>query len=328
MLVRIVKSWNYPSDIFRQIPGYSTEWDGVMFTEEPVEECDVLIVLQNPNERIQVTCKTGGRWLISQEPPVKSYRFCKKAYRHFDRVYTYYNHKRHPFVETLQPMLPWHVDKSYDELVQIEQTDLEEKKDQLTWITSNKNLFQGHKKRMEFKNFLLGSDLNFKLLGKGFTPIQDKFDGLFPVKYALAIENYQQKDYWTEKLADCFLSWCLPFYWGAENIADYFPADSFIKIDITDFGSALATIEKAMRNSEWEKRLRAIEEARNLVLNHYQFFPYVSEMIKKEKFSGCEKKEIIIPANNQPKYYNIAEQTKYYINRLCGELIRLCPYKL
>ena len=64
----------------------------------------------------------------------------------------------------------------------------------------------------------------------GFKSIEDKWAGLAPYKYSLAIENAVTPDYWSEKIADCFLTWTLPIYYGCLNLEDYFPKQSFIRI--------------------------------------------------------------------------------------------------
>lgn len=318
MVVRVVRDWPYPANFFRQLPNTSSVWEEVVFTEEKVDQCDYLIVLQRPPYNIKVKCPEGNAWLITQEPPVDYFRFFQKAFPHFDRIFTYYKNLSHPNYQTLQPVLPWHVHKSYDELSSITREDLEDKKDELTWITSSKNSWPGHKARMLLKDTLVKSKLQFHLMGNGFHFIEDKFDGLFPYKYALAIENYSCQDYWTEKLADCFLSWCLPFYWGAPNITAYFPLESMIRLDPNHPAEAVEIIRKAMVNKEWEKRLDAIAEARNLILDKYQFFPYIANMVKKDQGYRCNKplKEYVIPANSYPYHYKIKNQLKYYHKRV------------
>lgn len=318
MLVRIVRDWPYPANFFRQLPSKSTSWNGIHFTEEKVSECDYLIVLQRPPYRIQVNCRASNAWLITQEPPVDFFRFHQKSFSHFDKVFTYYKDFEHPRLQSMQPVIPWHVNKSYNELTSIDQNNLEDKHDELTWITSNKNGFPGQKARMKLKKYLEEEKFSFNIFGNGFNPIDDKFEGLFPYKYSLAIENYSCYDYWTEKLADSFLSWCLPLYWGAPNIIDFFPEDSLIKIDVNRPKQALQIIRQAIEDNEWERRLEAISEARNLVLNKYQFFPYIADMIKKDIASRppTEKRKYSIPANPFPRLRRVIMQTGYYSQRL------------
>ncbi len=94
----------------------------------------------------------------------------------------------------------------------------------LSTICSNKQLTQGHKARLDFLEDLnqhLGSD--FSMYGYGRTPVVDKWDALWPYHYHLVVENTCIKDYWSEKLADAFLAFCMPIVWGCTNLNDYFP---------------------------------------------------------------------------------------------------------
>ena len=321
MLVRIVKDWNYPESFFSQTPNGSKRWADIEFTEDHVAYCDYLIVLQRPPYNIKVTCPEGNAWLITQEPPANYFRFYIKSFKYFDKVFTYYKEIKHPSVRSLQPVLPWHVLRTYDELTAITRESLVNKKNELTWITSNKDGFPGQKARMHFRDYLLKSNFKFHFYGRGFEPIHDKFDGLFPNKYALAIENYSVNHYWTEKIADSFLSWCLPFYWGAGNLEDYFPAESFIRIDVNRPEEALQIIKRSIQNNEWDKRLNAIEKARNLILNEYQFFPYIAKMLKEDRIKNPSKskKEYSIPANPYPFSHKIMNQIKYYSKRIFSQ---------
>lgn len=318
MLVRIVKApYDGASQNFlHQTPGSTGKWENIQFTEDIVNKCDYLIVLQKPYQDIQVECPEGNAWLITQEPPVSREKYFTRSFKYFDRVFSYYNYP-HPNLQPLQPVVPWFVQKSYDELLKIGRVHLDNKEDSLVWITSNKKGYIGQKARMRFKDYLDKISFEYKIFGKGFNLINDKFNVLFPSKYALAIENYSHPDYWTEKLADCFLSWNLPFYWGAHNLEYYFPEDSFIRIDIHDPKEAVTIIQNSIINNEWEKRLSAIQEARNLVLNKYQFFPFISNMIKKAYVKDNKRlKTYVIPANPLPNFIKVKNNIRYYIRRI------------
>jgi hypothetical protein len=318
MLVRIVKDWPYPETFFGQTPKENGVWGKIKFTEEPVDACDYLIVLQRPPYTISVNCPEGNAWLITQEPPVDYFRFLTRSFRYFDRVYSFYNDVRHPSLKSMQPVLPWHLLKSYTFLTSLGLNDLSNKNDDLVWITSNKTGFPGQKARMRFRQYLQRSKIRHEIYGRGFKPIHDKFDGIFPCKYALAIENYSVNNYWTEKIADCWLSWSLPFYWGAGNLESFFPPGSFIRVDIEKPDQVIEIIHQAIQNNEWEKRLGAIAKARDLILNEYQFFPYMAKMIQ-DDLSVCKEKKIkkyIIPKNPYPWQYKVSNQFKYYGKRL------------
>lgn len=318
MLVRIVKDWHYPETFFSQTPKGSQRWGDIEFTEDKVSNCDYLIVLQRPPYNIEVTCPTGNAWIISQEPPVDYFKFFTRSFKYFDRVFSFFDTVEHASLKRMQPVLPWHLFKSYDELTAISVEQLKEKKDELAWVVSNKSGFPGQKARMQLREYLQRSRFKFNLFGRGFTPIHDKFDALFPVKYSLAIENYSTDDYWTEKIADSFLSWCLPFYWGAPNLEKYFPPESFIRIDINNPQETSEIITKAIQNNEWQKRLPAIEKARNLILNDYQFFPFIEKMIQEDIQKNITKplKKYSIPVNPYPWHYSLVNQIKYYLKRL------------
>jgi hypothetical protein len=109
--------------------------------------------------------------------------------------------------------------------------------------------------------------------------IERKNEALDSFKYHVAIENHVCQHHWTEKLADSFLGMCLPFYHGAPNVTDYFPAESYIPINIHNFEESRARIQQAIRDNEYERRLPAIREARRLVLERYSTFPQLARLI-------------------------------------------------
>jgi hypothetical protein len=47
-------------------------------------------------------------------------------------------------------------------------------------------------------------------------------------KFAICFENCSFPGYITEKLPDCLLAGCIPVYWGAPDIEDFVPRESFI----------------------------------------------------------------------------------------------------
>ena len=104
----------------------------------------------------------------------------------------------------------------------------------------------------------------------------------------MAIENFIGPHHWTEKLADAFLGLALPFYCGCPNATDYFPAESFIPVDLKDPQGGARIIRDAISNNEYEKRLPAIIEARRRVLFEYNLFAVISREIEKLHASGFE----------------------------------------
>lgn len=110
-------------------------------------------------------------------------------------------------------------------------------------------------------------------------PLDDKADCLRDYRYHVAIENFIGTHHWTEKLADPFLGLSLPFYYGCPNAETYFPADSFIRIDLRDPEGALEIIRDAIANNEYGKRLPALTEARRRVMFEYNLFAVAAREI-------------------------------------------------
>ena len=149
-----------------------------------------------------------------------------------------------------------------------------------------------HAKRYDFIQKLQQRLPELERFGKGIREVDDKASALDPYKYHIAIENHICDHWWTEKLSDPFLGLCLPFYHGAPNASEYFPPESFISIDINDFEGSYQIISDAIKNNEYEKRLPAIKEARDLVLKKYNFYATVSQIIaekNKTSISSTEK---------------------------------------
>ena len=53
-------------------------------------------------------------------------------------------------------------------------------------------------------------------------------------KFHIAVENSQQKNYFTEKIIDCFASKTVPIYFGCPNIGDWFHMDGIITFSDLD----------------------------------------------------------------------------------------------
>lgn len=281
MLVRIIKNWTAP-DLMRQTSGTSGIWEGITFTCDPVVECDAVFVFNRVPEPTPVRCSPNNIWALMQEPYIAGvFDWMVEGHDQYAHVFSHHlpqsGRKGGKYVRC-QPALPWHVNRNYEELKLQEVPD---KPQHLSWITSNLAVFPGHRMRMNFLTYLLESNFPIDVYGKGIQYIEDKWDGLAPYRYSLAIENSSGLDYWTEKIADCFLSWTVPIYYGCTNLEDYFPAGSFIRIDIRYPQEAAEKIASVITSDDWTARLPALKEARELVLEKYQFFPQACDCIKR-----------------------------------------------
>lgn len=280
-LVRIVKDWDWP-DLMRQTPGCSGVWDGIRFTLDEVEECDLLVVLNNRMKReIRVRCPEGGVWALMQEPYVWGFTdWMVEGHEAFHRVYSSFRPAGAGKYRVSHPALPWHVLRSFDDLVSCA---MPRKTRPLSWIAGYCRDLPGHMKRLSFLRFLeSGRSLEIDLFGRAVRYIEDKWEGLAPYRYSIAVENTTCPDYWTEKVADCFLTWTVPIYHGCPNLEDYFPVESFVRIDIDRPREALEAIRRVVREDDWGRRLPALEEARRRVLHEHQLFPHLAKLLRAE----------------------------------------------
>jgi hypothetical protein len=294
-LVRIIKNWDWP-DLLRQTPDNRGIWDNIQFTVDPVEECDYVVMLNN-NMKCEsiVKCPKENIWALMQEPYVNGFTdWMVEGHELFFRVYTHHIPSDDPKYIVSHPALPWHVNKSFDQLSQM---DIPEKSKNISWIVGNALNIPGHFKRLSFLQFIQDkSPIDIDLYGRAIRIIEDKWEGLAPYKYSLAVENSCSTDYWTEKLADCFLSWTIPFYYGCTNLEAYFPEESFIRIDIEEPEIAMDKIKSAIKNNEWEKRLPTLKTAREKVLHQYQLFPHLAKQIKLHHINNTGKIKVSIPS--------------------------------
>lgn len=312
-LVRILRDYSYP-DLIRQTPQNEGAWSGIRFITDTPGRCDYAIVLNGVSTDCTVECPSTNVWAIMQEPPTEFKRHAHKGIPAYSRIYTPDARlKGTPYIHS-QPALPWHIDEPYDKILS---KSVPEKRADLSWVTSNITDLKGHRARMEFLGKIKGK-IKFDLFGRGFQVIQNKLDALAPYRYSLAVENFRNQYYWSEKISDCFLAWSMPIYCGCTRIQNYFPAESMICFDIDD-PFAIEKIKERIANDLWRRNLDAIEYARNLVLNRYQLFPFLAETIH------CHQ-------NSKGSYQHSPDKivlNRYFYkslkNRVLGEVKRLLP---
>ena len=166
-----------------------------------------------------------------------------------------------------------------------------------------------HARRFAFTRKVKEAFPQMDWFGHGVQLIGAKEDGLDDYRAHLVVENHIAPGYWTEKLADAFLGWTLPVYCGAPDIAEYFPEQSFIPINIADEESAAAAVRLALREGEYEKRLPAIAEARRRVLEVHNFPALISR-----KLSSLSQTEL--PLAHNPIYRRRALWRKSPLGRM------------
>jgi hypothetical protein len=209
--------------------------------------------------------------------------------------------------------MPWEVGLSFDELVAAR---CPAKSRGVSWIASNLRFLPGHLRRARLWRHLRENAPHLvDQFGRGVRWIPRKWDALAPYRFSLCIENSVGEDLWTEKVADCFLSWTVPLYMGCTNLEQYFPADSFIRVDADDPAGVCETIRDLLAGREWERRCPALEIARHRVLYEYQIFPYLVQLIRRYGLDAGPKRKILIPGYRRRRWRH---RLRYLEDKLRG----------
>lgn len=308
----------------RQFPQESGTWGRCKFIFDPDStNYDWLVVYDDlpclSNERFstrkeRLHCPQENTLLITTEPiTVKAYD--PKFLEQFGHVLTSQEKEfiNHPNVIFSQTGLHWfygigrNSHMTYDQM----KAAAPPVKNRLisTVCSSKRQKHTLHNLRYEFTKKLKAAVPELDQFGHGIQWVDDKAAVLDPYHYHVAIENHICLHHWTEKLADPFLGFCLPFYCGCPNVKDYFPEESLIAIDLFDFEKSLDIIQSAISSDEYAKRLPAIIESRRLVLDEYNLFAVLSSIIESRHVSRSSY-------STETIYSRRAARTRYPIHHL------------
>ena len=146
MIIRIERYYNHP-DLKRQTPQGSLQWKEFVFTEEPVEACDYLVILEYPKNDFSVKVNPNNIIHICSEPPNEISKYRQYANKKVSLIFNQLDIKKNNVLS--HGALPWLIDKDYDFLSAVQPKDLQ-KKDEIVWVTSNQRGSKGHRQRMDF----------------------------------------------------------------------------------------------------------------------------------------------------------------------------------
>ena len=122
----------------------------------------------------------------------------------------------------------------------------------------------------------------FDLYGYGWTikdfnsykgTVKNKWDVMPKYKFALCYENISDESgLITEKIFDCFRCNCVPIYWGALNVQDFIPKNTFIDRRLFNNNEELAYFINNISEKEYNDYLNNIN---NFLKSNsfYQFLP-------------------------------------------------------
>jgi hypothetical protein len=96
-------------------------------------------------------------------------------------------------------------------------------------------------------------------------------------QFGVAIENFSHRNWFSEKILDCFLLKTIPLYWGCSNIGDFFNTDGIITFnDIDDLIYKINNLDENYYNT----KLEAIEENYNLAMKYINYEKNIAEKIQ------------------------------------------------
>ena len=285
-------------------PGNNPAWGNCRFIfDRNCREYDWLVVYddmpsvlgeRHPLWEERLACPAENTLLITTEPStIKVYGTAYiKQFRWVLTTQPEWVTGVHPGRIFEQPALIWFYSNQsprgdYDTLLRY--IPNKKTRDMSTICSSKRQNNTLHRRRYNFTLELKQRIHDLDIFGRGVRPIADKADALDAYRYHVAVENFEGPHHWTEKLADPFLGACMPLYYGCQNVADYFPQESFLYINIWDVDEAAETIKRAIRDKLYEKNLGAILESRRLVLERYGTIATISRLVNER--SNLEAKQ-------------------------------------
>jgi len=281
-------SANVLEDYRHQTPNNSGTWQDVVAVNNP-DDAEFLVIQDECNDKD----------LLNKFHPKNRLYFNREALStHLKDVYPASEFNRFSFWDGTGylPIRWWYgtnvsassqgyggITKTYDELSTLEPYT---KTKNICCILSDKVMNEGHGIRKNFaEKYLqkhpldLYGSVSFR---NSQIPNNDKILALKDYKYCLGFDNQDFiKDFFGTQLSDTILAWSIPIFWCGTDLRRYFPEGSFIQFDARKIDE-IDRIKEIIDSDDYESRLPALKEARNLILNKYNFWPTIKKVIDNE----------------------------------------------
>jgi len=154
---------------------------------------------------------------------------------------------------------------------------MEWNKNQFKLITFLHTIKNFHKLNLKRALYLIDYIFNIRKLKSYKGPVESVTETMSKYKFCLCYENADNyRGYVTEKIFNCFNARCVPIYWGAPNITDYVPANTFIDRKKFRSDDELLQFLKDMKEKEYEKYIKNInrflksEKADKFSIDHFK----------------------------------------------------------
>ena len=290
--IQLLGSWGSKRAVFDSVRRQSEDgdgrWQNLQFTSEE-RDIDYYVAINSPRLHSgEMQRHDPARtliWNVEHKHAVWRKQYC------YDE---FYGSPAYLKTIRLEDHLNWgqfHIAASYRDLIGAHFTkDLD-----FSAIISSQVDLPMHRQRVDFLKFLETRDLSFANNGlhhyarqndqgfkyyRGPLPESGKDDGLLRYRYHLAVEANLELNYVTEKLFDAILFECLVFYCGCPNVLDWVDPRAVVVIDLSDFEGAFQKIKQTIEGREYERRLQFIRREKERVLNRYNVFPAVKEILR------------------------------------------------
>lgn len=254
-------------------------------------EYDWLVVIDDiahsiPRRIEELACPSDHTILVTTEPSsITKYGNAFAGQFNYLLTNQEKNVLKHPNATRSQTGNLWFYGKGYDDIIGAKTP---EKTKKISTVCSSKQ--QGHtihRLRFEFTKLLQERVSDIVRFGHGYKWIDLKADALDSYEFHVAIENHYAPHVWTEKLADTFLGYCVPIYYGCPNVYEYFPKESIILIDLNDFEGSIKKIQEIISTpGEYERRFEAIKEARRRVIEEYNLIAMINKIVQNHNSSS------------------------------------------
>jgi hypothetical protein len=283
------------------------------FLNEEIENPDFWVVRGKGITQEETCMVAPENTILLLSEPRSIINYPKRYRAQFGMLCSCQKELKHKNIRYTPAILPWFVGVSqtgkytctmdYDALKAM---DTPPKSKLISVVTSNKAFTKGHQNRIKFVEHLkkhYGDQLD--VFGRGYKTFDDKWEALAPYKYHIAIENYSDKYYWTEKLSDCYLTETYPIYYGCTNIDDYFPKGSYTPIDIRHADEAISIIDETIKKNEFENNLLVLKQCKELVLEKYNLFDMIAAVCDELDPKATKHKVTMKPAVSSLDWHNI-----------------------
>lgn len=320
-LINVV--FNFPALLERQLPvnffGLNEGW---RFSYNLSGKCDYLVVFDDLPRACQFDVSSGVRILICTEPStVRVYgpQFLSQ-FTHVICTQEGVRANKDIALKNFYVPIPWHIGWNHDDGNLMSYQDLNSsfqnlKTKKLSIVCSPKTHTAGHRDRLNFvKYFSRKSRFKPDVYGLD-KPFSDKFVGLSAYQFTLVIENTKEPYYWTEKLADAFISEAFPLYYGDPKIKNFFDPKSFYEIDSIsgDIDKTIELVDDFLESADYNDLHKDLLESKNIVMTKFSFHAYITSIIgdltAHTSFRG--NKFLIVPER-----YCLSDKLKFYRRKL------------